>query len=217
METRQHTATNPRLKPSKFGGLNHLERNLGMRQDASLSPDAVFVSLDLEVASDRDRLHLSSEKPIIRQLGFARLDSRDIRSLSLSSDVRNIISVSVFDSSVLPKSKMAKARQKRGEPPRIFAQTQYITQDEIPTTLSQNLLIRDYSNGSETIHLQNIVLVGHSIRQDLKVLRFLDINISEIAPILTIIDTHAISRYVFPPFHPNLVPTPNRKFSLVAC
>lgn len=41
------------IKRPKQGGLGSLERFLGLRLDNVLSTDAIFISLDLEVASDR--------------------------------------------------------------------------------------------------------------------------------------------------------------------
>lgn len=55
-------AASPSLKPSELGGLIHLGRLLGLRQDAVLSTDAVFVSFDLDVDSNRLNWHQSSEK-----------------------------------------------------------------------------------------------------------------------------------------------------------
>jgi hypothetical protein len=200
-------AAPPKLKPSKLGGLNHLERLLGLRQDAVLSRDAVFISLDLEVTSDRQRLHLSSESPVIKQLAFAKLDTRDIHSLSILSDLKSLISVSMFEQWTFPNSRIK-------ERPCVFAQTQYFTQNELSTIIIQSLVIKDKSKPPKTHHMRDIVLVGHSIREDLKILRLLEIDISKITSILTIIDTHTISRFIFPPYHPTLIPEPNQKFSL---
>lgn len=54
-----------RIKPPKLGGLRHLERLLGLREGDVISTDAVFLSLDLEVGSDRQRLHLLRGKPVV--------------------------------------------------------------------------------------------------------------------------------------------------------
>lgn len=170
--------------------------------------DVVFVSLDLEVASDRQRMHLFSEKPVVRQLGFARLDTRDIHSLSPSSDLKSLISLHMFES-MLQKWK-GKERQC------IFAQTEYITQDQVSTTVSQNLHIEDSSVNHQHGRLRKIVLVGHSIREDLRVLRLLGIDLSSLTHILAIIDTHTISRFTFPPYHPSLIPEIGQAFSLAA-
>ena len=195
-----------RLKLPKLGGLNHLERLLQLRQDSVLSTDAICISLDLEVASDRERLHLSSEKPLVRQLGFARLDTRDIHSLSSSSNLESLILLSMFETNALPKSKGL-------ERPCLFAQTQRIAPNQIPTIIRQNLYIQD-SHTQQKNALRKIVLVGHSIRGDLKILHLLGIDIASLVQVLTIIDTHSMSRFLFPPFHPTLPTMPGQKFSL---
>ena len=196
-----------RIKFPKLGGLKHLERLLRLRQDSVLSTDAVFVSLDLEVASDRRRVHLSSEKPVVRQLGFARLDTRDIHSLSPSSDLRRLISLSMFKVKALRKSK-------REDRECVFAQTQHITQNQVLTVIGRNLHIKDGSDGRQHGQLRKIVLVGHSVREDLRFLHLLGIDVSSLAHVLAIIDTHTISRFVFPPYHPTLFPEPGQDFSL---
>lgn len=165
------------------------------------------MSLDPEVASDRQILHLSSEKLTARQLMFARLDTRDVCSLSPPGNLRSLISPCVFEIKVLPKSK----KEKR---PCIFAQTQYRTQDEVPTIISQSLLIRDIPKRPETSYLRNIDLVGHSTRKDLKILHFLDVNIPGIAPILTILETHTQYPDLFAPLSSKSYSKPTRKLFL---
>ncbi|KAK2603425.1 hypothetical protein QQS21_004375 [Conoideocrella luteorostrata] len=164
METPSPIAAKPtKLKPP-LGGLKLLERFLGLQIDKHAIPtDAVFISLDLEARS--------GAKPVVTQLGFARLDTRDVQSLSSSSDLRSLISV-------------------LGQNLRIYGQT---------------------SNGNA---LRNIILVGHSIGQDLLNLRLLDINIFDIAPIITSIDTHSVARYLFPPYSPGIDLQHGKNFSL---
>lgn len=208
------THTQPlRLKKGRLGGLKHLERLLGLREAGGLPIDAVFVSLDLEVASDRQRLHLSTTKPVATQLAFASLDTRHIHSLSGSSDLRSLISVQMFEVDLPPTSKKA-AREKEKGQQCIFAQTHLITSQEVFTTITQNLRITDSLAGTENSHLRNIVLVGHSLGEDLRILRLLGIDLASVGPILTIIDTHSISRYLFPPYRPDRAPGPGQDFSL---
>lgn len=208
------THTQPfKLKTGKLGGLKHLERFLGLREDGGLAIDVVFVSLDLEVASDRQRLHLSTEKPVVTQLAFASLDTRHIRSLSGSSDLRSLISIHMFEVRIPPKSKKATKKMEK-EQQCMFAQTHLITSEEVSTTISQNLRIRDSLAGPENSHLRNIVLVGHSLGEDLRILRLLGIDLASVGPIQTIIDTHSMSRFIFPPYHPNRAPAPGQDFSL---
>ncbi|KAK5989234.1 hypothetical protein PT974_10740 [Cladobotryum mycophilum] len=65
MESAPAFTESPRVQSAKFGSLKHLQRLLGVREVGALSTDAVFMSLDLEVASERQRLHLSTEKPVL--------------------------------------------------------------------------------------------------------------------------------------------------------
>lgn len=209
------THTEPwKIKAGRLGGLKHLERLLGTRQDGVLSTDAVFVSLDLEVASDRQRLHLSAEKPVVRQLAFASLDTRDIHAISVSSDLKSLISLQMFEvSAVSPRSKKAvqgMAKEKRC----LFAQTQSITLEEVSSTIVRNLRIKDSLAGPGDSCLRSIVLVGHSLGQDLKILRLLGIDPARVGPISTIIDTHSMARFLFPPYHPNHPLQPGQDFSL---
>ncbi|KAI0401810.1 hypothetical protein F4802DRAFT_618369 [Xylaria palmicola] len=147
----------------KRGGLRHLERFLGLQLENALFKDAVFVSLDLEVGSDRQRLHLSTDEPLVTQLGFARLDMRDFDSLVASNDWESLISAYMYQIEVLSKSK--KAARKPEQP-------------------------------------------------YLKVLRLLGIDISTMAPIAAVLDTHTLSRFVLPPHHPNAPRLPGQDFSL---
>lgn len=202
-----------KLKAGRLGGLKHLERLLGIREDGVLSIDAVFVSLDLEVASDRQRLHLSTEKPVVKQLGFASLDTRDIRSLSASGDLSSLISVQMLEVRLPPKSKKA-IREKERAQECVFAPTHLIASEEVSTTITQNLRIRDSPADPDHSHFRNIVLVGHSLGEDLRILRLLGIDLASVGPISTIIDTHSMSRFLFPPYHPNRALGPGQDFSL---
>ncbi|KAI1421286.1 hypothetical protein F5Y12DRAFT_768795 [Xylaria sp. FL1777] len=208
--------TSSNTKHLKRGGLRHLERFLGLRLDNALSigTDAVFISLDLEVGSDRQRLHLFTDEPVITQVSFARLDIRDFASLSASSNLESLISVHMYKIEVPPKSKKAARKQERSC---IFTHTQRIRRDKVPTILMQNLRIKNINlrpNSTASDQLRGIILIGHSIREDLKILRLLGINISTIAPIVAIIDTHTLSRFVLPPHHPNVPTLPGQDFSL---
>lgn len=203
------------IKRGKLGGLKHLERLLGLREDDVLSTDAVFVSLDLEVAADRKKIELSTEKPPVTQLAFASLDTRYIRSLSESSDLKSLISVHMFQVTIPLKSKTAIKKMEKAQHC-VFARTRSITSEELCTTVLQNLRIIDSLAGPENGHLRDIVLVGHSLGHDLRILQLLGINLASAGPISTTIDTHSISRFVFPPYHPNLPTAPGQDFSLVS-
>lgn len=120
--------TSTKLKPP-LGGLKNLERLLGLRIDRVLATDAVFISLDLEVASDRKTLHPSGNKPIVTQLGFARLDTRDVYSISSSSDMRRLISLRTFKVTGLSLSKTS---QSKGKKRCVFATPKEIVDEQVP-------------------------------------------------------------------------------------
>ncbi|KAI1849839.1 hypothetical protein JX265_013542 [Neoarthrinium moseri] len=191
------------MKEPKMGGSKHLERLLGLREDGVLSTDAVFVSLDLECDTDRHRPSLSTQKPIISQFGIAILDTRDICSLSKSSGLASLVTVRMFQS----KESMKGAREY------VFAQTTAITQHRIVDTIIKSLRIIEKSS-TGTNALRNIVLVGHSFKSDLDVLGAHGLDIASIAPVLTTVDTHVASRFVLPPFHPNLPLNSRQSFKL---
>lgn len=97
----------------------------------------------------------------------------------------------------------------------MFAPTRFIASKQVSATITQNLRISDGPNN--THHLRNIVLVGHSLGEDLRILRLLGIDVaSEVGPcsILTIIDTDSISRFLSPPHHPNRATGPGQDFTL---
>jgi hypothetical protein len=202
---------------SNRGGVRHLERLLGLRQDGAFSTDAVFVSLDIETDADRRRLHASGATPEVRQLGFACLDTRSFRCLSESSDLRALISTQIFQLKVKSTrtSKKAARRQKRAqERPWVFTpNARSITQGEVSAIFQKILCIQDKPSNPSG-RLRNIVLVCHSIKEDIKIIQLLGIDIFSIAPALTIFDTHILSRYILPPYHPSLFPEPMQYFSL---
>lgn len=197
----------PPLKDARLGGALYLEQLLGFSQTLAFRRDVVFVSLDLELTASRRTLNLSSEKPVVTQLGFARLDTRDINSLSLESDLRSLVSVSMFKDDTLPTSR--RTRQQC-----IFAQAQSVSQHEVPATISRYLRIRDDTKKPETGKLRNIVLVGHSIEEDVKILHSLGIQVSDISPITAMLDTHTMSRCLLAPYDPDLRKSPGQDFSL---
>ena len=201
-----------RPKAPKLGGLTHLERLLGLRNDGVLTTDAVLISMDLEVASDRHTLQSSTERPVIEQIAFARLDTRELRFVGPSNNLRSLIDVRMSDVKPSPASKRSARAKARREC--VFAQARPITQEQVSETIVENLRIQDHSSASDEGGLRNIVLVGHSIGGDILVLRCLGIDISTAAPILTTIDTHTISRHIFLSRPPSCSPEAEKSFSL---
>lgn len=106
----------------------------------------------------------------------------------------------MYQTQVPPKSKKVARKQERQC---IYAQTQQIG-PEVPTIITPDLRIQDESRPKTSSQLRAIILVGHSIREDLRILHFLGMNTSNTAPILAVIDTHTISRFILPSYHPRL-------------
>jgi hypothetical protein len=98
----------------------------------------------------------------------------------------------VFEVRLPPEAK--KAAKKRGKEQQcVFAQTQSITTEEVPSTITQNLRIRDSLAGPENNQLRNIILVGYSVREYMRILRLLNIDLARIGLIPTIIDTYLMA------------------------
>lgn len=76
--------------------MKNLQRLVGMRQDGVLPTDVVFVSIDMEVDEDRQKLHLLDRDPVINQVGIATLDARDLEFLPPSADLEARFSVRLF-------------------------------------------------------------------------------------------------------------------------
>ena len=199
MSNTKEPSKRPKLKPP-LGGLNHVERYLGFRQDRGQAIDAVFISLDLEVAADRRKLYQSVWMPLVTQIGFATLDTRDIHALSCASNLHKLISVRVYTVSDLNLSKRARSKVTSKC---VFAKPKRITQDEIQDTIVANLKLADAKSPNSNT-LRQVVLVGQSLREDLKILEIYDIDIFTLIPLLTVVDTHTIARHLFPPYHPSL-------------
>lgn len=187
-----------------FLGLRNCEPSLA--QDPTLS-DVVLVSLDLEVACCRKYVASSSGKAPITEIGFAILDTRYLYSKPI--DITTAITARFFRvSDIIPCSKKAERKRKR---PCVFTNQKKITQSQIASTIVKNLQIRDKSrNGA----LRNIALIGHSIKEDRKVLQFLGLTVFDIASISVVIDTHLMASYILPLYIPDL--PLGQRFPLVA-
>lgn len=192
-----------RVKKPKGGGLNHLQRLLGMREDGVLPTDSVFVSLDIETDEDRQGLHLLDREPRINQVGFATLDTRELLRPWAKLGAR--ISVRSFQ---------VVGRKPRNQHSALIPTM--VHQKEVVPIVTRNLRIVDKqtadNNGEPP--LRNIVLVGHSIWGDIKILRMLRLDVTSMTHILAILDTHSIARRLFPPYAPGLPPLPNQCFTL---
>jgi hypothetical protein len=64
---------------------------------------------------------------------------------------------------------------------------------DLPTTITESLRIKD-DTSPDPRTLRNIVIIGHSVKTDLKVLQRLGVNVHEVAPVLAILDTDLVAR-----------------------
>jgi hypothetical protein len=67
-----------------------------------------------------------------------------------------------------------------------------VSQKDLPLTNIRSLLIPDFKGGQNKFRV--IVLVGHGIKSDLRILAKLGLDVYQIAPILAIFDTDFMSR-----------------------
>jgi hypothetical protein len=80
----------------------------------------------------------------------------------------------------------------------LFAETYFVSQANLAQTITNSLRIKD-DNSLDPLCLRNIVLIGHSIKQDLKVLLRLGVDFYKVAPVVAILDTHGMSRDLLGP------------------
>jgi hypothetical protein len=172
------------------GGLKQTEQFLGLRDIKDFDPslDVVFVSIDLEVSRQEKG---KPGAPLVKEFGIATLDTRHLKSLASPSVATKSISTLQFSTSHASKDFLDCDFTDFKEC--VFAETLFVSQTDLPTTITKCLCIQD--NSSPDSHaLRNIVIVGHSTKTDLKILQRLGVNIYDIVPVLAILDTHLIAR-----------------------
>ena len=74
----------------------------------------------------------------------------------------------------------------------------FVSQQNLARTITNFLSIKD-ENSLDPLYLWNIVLIGHLIKQDLKVLPRLGVDFYKIAPTLAILDTHGMCQELLGP------------------
>ncbi|PMD19439.1 hypothetical protein NA56DRAFT_542732, partial [Hyaloscypha hepaticicola] len=129
--------------------------------------------------------------PLVREFGIATLDTRHLRCLASPFPASKIISTLQFSTSH-PSEDFIDCDftdfKECG-----FAETVFVPQADLPTTITESLHIKaDTSPDPRT--LRNIVIIGHSVKTDLKILQRLGVNVHEVAPVLAILDTDLVAR-----------------------
>ena len=172
---------------ARGGGLQHAERFLGLRDigDFHSSSDVVFVSIDLEVSrQERSKPGV----PLVREYGIATFD---IQHLSLSSPFVATKSTLTLQFSTSHASEDFLDCDFTDFKECVFAETAFVTQTDLANTIIASLRVEDDTNPGA---LRNIVIIGQSIKTDLKILQRPGVNVYGAVPVLAISDTHLIAR-----------------------
>ncbi|KAI1085587.1 hypothetical protein F5B20DRAFT_8053 [Whalleya microplaca] len=188
------------LEIARYGGLKHLICLLRLSgMDIGLSQDVIFVSIDLEVSRQERAAVLNNKShiPHVKELGIACFDTRLIFTLEnpppgLASNAgTRLISTTQFSTS--NASKDFEDCDFTDFQECVFAETFRINQRDLAATTKRHLQFKDSTN-SHT--LRNIAIVGHSVKSDLGIIQRLGVDICRIAPVIAVIDTHSLSRYI---------------------
>jgi hypothetical protein len=184
------------IRVSNRGGLGHLEYFLRLRPYENKYPplDVVFVSIDLERAWIDEQ---STEAPPIKEAGIAKLDTQELISATLNRPATKLVTTTQF-STRYSSAEFKDCHDSTEFRECLFAETFLVPQESLAQTIATSLRIQD-DNSSDPLCLRNIVLVGHSIKLDLKVLLRLGVDFHKIAPTVAILDTHRITRHLLGP------------------
>lgn len=164
------------------------------RRPASMFPGVLFVSINLKVSEDDRHASRWDEdyEPRIEELGVATFDSRDIFRPQDRSDkrTRRITTLQYSTRDSPSDYKVTKSREC------IFAETNRTQQGSIIRALRRSLLVRDTSERPAPGGYRPVVIVGHSITADIRILERLGLGINSL-PVITIMDTHELSHQIF--------------------
>lgn len=81
----------------------------------------------------------------------------------------------------------------------IFSRTRYIAKDNLNDIIARYLQFPEDTTNQDTkdtIGLRTVVIVGHSPERDLEIIHRLGVSINRIAPIVAIIDSYRLSKYI---------------------
>jgi hypothetical protein len=96
----------------------------------------------------------------------------------------------------------------------LFAETHFVSQEKLVRTVINSFRIRD-DESSDPHGLRNIVVIGRSVKQELRVLLRLRIDFYKAAPIVAILDTHRMFwELLGPKSSPSKVDAPKTGFTL---
>lgn len=124
--------------------------------------DVVFISIDPEVSREEKG---KPGAPLVREFGIATLDTRHLNPQESPFVARKHILTFQFSTSQASKDFLDCDVTNFKEC--VFAETLFVLQEDLPTTISQCLSLRD-ENSPESSVLRNTILVGHSLKQYFK-------------------------------------------------
>lgn len=174
-------------------------------------PGTFLVSLDLKVDDDRDTLESLGREPRVNQLGLAVMDTAMLKiGLERSRQRRGQREdASMHEECVTVYLFQVEHRKwRKGSP---WAKAVEIGQGELAAVLEKVLcdITSTHHNGLDLDASPDckprprpVILVGHSIYRDLHVLSFLGIYVRALAPVEGVLDTHAVARWLLPPYDP---------------
>jgi hypothetical protein len=119
-------------------------------------------------------------QPVIKEYGISTIDTRHLSRFE-RIEPQNIIVTRHFSTILKDKTIRECA----------FAETNKINQNELPSVIRESLQIQNSNTG-----FRNIIIFGHSVKPDLRILQRLGIDIFTIAPTVVILDTHNMAREV---------------------
>ncbi len=175
------------------GGLQYAEQFFGLQnsKDLNSTSDVIFVSIDLELSrEERSKPGI----PLVREFGIATLDTRHLGCLASPFPASKIISTLQFSTSHASEDFIDCDFKDFKEC--AYAETVFAPQADLPTSITRSLRIKD-DTSSDPRTLRNLVIIGHSVKTDLKILQHLGVNLREVAPELAILDTDLVARNLF--------------------
>lgn len=135
----------------------------------------------------------AGKPPHVKELGIATLDTRDIFCRNAPAyRTERLIRTQQFSTS--NASKDFEHCDITDFQECVFAETFLVSQQAVPAVIKSCLQLQDTRSPGA---LRKVVLIGHSIKHDLNLLQLLGVDVHRIAPVVSLFDTHAMSRHLF--------------------
>ena len=139
-------------------------------------------------------MHKFKTRPYIEGCGIAILDTRDLRDSSPRKSLNDLITTQEFSTKYPVKAKRLIPGRRC-----IFAPTNRIGQDQFRSVIAKALQVKDqdYPPTGRHARLRNIVLVGPSVTDDLRIIQLLGVDMFNVAPVTAVVDTFRVALSVF--------------------